>query len=185
MWVLPVSCGHSLRSHVQYQQSPRLGLTYGNRKRVATISQTRFSSWSLLDTIVVLWFSFGNNFHGLNLLYFGLVHSKSALFQTPSWFTEQRMSSLLTQMRISCIQCVNTCSNTDLLHCGTYRQISNISYTKSQNLKDTERTRFCSQTDKRTRWNQYTPLSTSLKRGYNDFPLVLWLSLHIILKPGV
>ena len=40
----------------------------------------------------------------------------------------------------------------------------------------TEQTRFCPQTDgridgqmdRRTRWNQYTPLSTSLKRGYND-----------------
>ena len=30
---------------------------------------------------------------------------------------------------------------------------------------DTERTRFCPQTDRRTRWYQYTPLSTSLKRG--------------------
>ena len=34
-------------------------------------------------------------------------------------------------------------------------------------VEDTERTRFCPQTDRRTRWNQYTPLSTSLKRGYN------------------
>ena len=33
-------------------------------------------------------------------------------------------------------------------------------------VEDTERTRFCPQTDRRTRWNQYTPLSTSLKRGY-------------------
>ena len=32
-------------------------------------------------------------------------------------------------------------------------------------VEDTERTRFCPQTDRRTRWNQYTPLSTSLKRG--------------------
>ena len=40
-------------------------------------------------------------------------------------------------------------------------------------VEDTERTRFCPQTDKRTdrrtdrrtRWYQYTPLSTSLKRG--------------------
>ena len=44
-------------------------------------------------------------------------------------------------------------------------------------VKDTERTRFCpqtdrwtdgqtdGQTDRRTRWYQYTPLSTSLKRG--------------------
>ena len=31
-------------------------------------------------------------------------------------------------------------------------------------VEDTERTRFCPQTDK---WYQYTPLSTSLKRGYN------------------
>ena len=30
---------------------------------------------------------------------------------------------------------------------------------------DTERTRFCPQTDIGTRWNQYTPLSTSLKLG--------------------
>ena len=34
-------------------------------------------------------------------------------------------------------------------------------------VEDTERTRFCPQTDRRTRWYQYTPLSTSLKRGYN------------------
>ena len=33
-------------------------------------------------------------------------------------------------------------------------------------FEDTERTRFCPQTDKRTRWNQYTPLSTLLKQGY-------------------
>ena len=51
-------------------------------------------------------------------------------------------------------------------------------------VEDTERTRFCPQmdrrtdgrTDRRTRWYQYTPLSTSLKRGYNDgeqiFPLL-------------
>ena len=32
-------------------------------------------------------------------------------------------------------------------------------------VEDTERTRFCPQTDGWTRWNQYTPLSTSLKRG--------------------
>ena len=32
-------------------------------------------------------------------------------------------------------------------------------------LEDTERTRFCPQTDRWTRWYQYTPLSTSLKRG--------------------
>ena len=32
-------------------------------------------------------------------------------------------------------------------------------------VEDTERTRFCPQTDRRTRWNQYTPASTSLKRG--------------------
>ena len=32
-------------------------------------------------------------------------------------------------------------------------------------VDDTERTQFCPQTDRRTRWNQYTPLSTSLKRG--------------------
>ena len=36
-------------------------------------------------------------------------------------------------------------------------------------VEDTERTRFCPQTDRRTnrrtRWNQYTPLSTSLKQG--------------------
>ena len=32
-------------------------------------------------------------------------------------------------------------------------------------LEDTEQTRVCPQTDRRTRWNQYTPLSTSLKRG--------------------
>ena len=42
-------------------------------------------------------------------------------------------------------------------------------------VEDTERTRFCPQTDRRTDgqmdrrtgWYQYTPLSTSLKRGYN------------------
>ena len=33
-------------------------------------------------------------------------------------------------------------------------------------VEDTERTLFCPQTDRRTRWYQYTPLSTSLKRGY-------------------
>ena len=32
-------------------------------------------------------------------------------------------------------------------------------------VEDTERTPFCPQTDRRTRWYQYTPLSTSLKRG--------------------
>ena len=32
-------------------------------------------------------------------------------------------------------------------------------------VEDKERTRFCPQTDRRTRWNQYTPHSTSLKRG--------------------
>ena len=32
-------------------------------------------------------------------------------------------------------------------------------------VEDTERTRFCPPTDRRTRWHQYTPLSTSLKRG--------------------
>ena len=31
-------------------------------------------------------------------------------------------------------------------------------------VEDTERTGFCPQTDRRTRWNQYTPLSTKLKR---------------------
>ena len=31
--------------------------------------------------------------------------------------------------------------------------------------EDTERTRFCPRTDRRTRWNQYTPPSTSLRRG--------------------
>ena len=39
----------------------------------------------------------------------------------------------------------------------------------------TERTRFCPQTDRqtdgRTMWNQYTLLSTSLKRGYNEVTL--------------
>ena len=35
-------------------------------------------------------------------------------------------------------------------------------------VEDTERTLFCPQTDRQTRrWNQYTPLSTSLRRGYN------------------
>ena len=33
-------------------------------------------------------------------------------------------------------------------------------------LEDTEWTWFFPQKDRRTRWNQYTPLSTSLKRGY-------------------
>ena len=32
-------------------------------------------------------------------------------------------------------------------------------------VEDTKRTRFCPQTDRRTRWFQYTPLSTSLKGG--------------------
>ena len=32
-------------------------------------------------------------------------------------------------------------------------------------VEDTERTRFCPQTDRRTRWYQYIPLSTSSKRG--------------------
>ena len=40
-------------------------------------------------------------------------------------------------------------------------------------VEDTERTRFCPQMDRRTRWYQYTPLSTSLKRGYNDPKLPL------------
>ena len=43
-------------------------------------------------------------------------------------------------------------------------------------VEDTERTWFCpqmdkrtdGQTDRRTRWYQYTPLSDSLKRGYNE-----------------
>ena len=38
-------------------------------------------------------------------------------------------------------------------------------------VEDTEWTRFCPRTDRQTdgqRWNQYTPLSTSLKGGYND-----------------
>ena len=41
-------------------------------------------------------------------------------------------------------------------------------------IEDTERTRFCPQTDRRTRWNQYTPVSTSLtewdlnKLGHSD-----------------
>ena len=35
-------------------------------------------------------------------------------------------------------------------------------------VEDTERTRFCAQTDRRTRWSQNTPLSTSLKRGYKN-----------------
>ena len=35
-------------------------------------------------------------------------------------------------------------------------------------VEGTERTRFCPQMDRRARWNQYTPLSTSLKRGYNE-----------------
>ena len=34
-------------------------------------------------------------------------------------------------------------------------------------VEDRELTRFCPQTDRRTRWYQYTPLSTLLKRGYN------------------
>ena len=32
-------------------------------------------------------------------------------------------------------------------------------------VENTERTGFCKQTDRWTRWNQYTPLSTSLKLG--------------------
>ena len=32
-------------------------------------------------------------------------------------------------------------------------------------VENTEQTRFCPQMDRRTRWNQYTPLSTLLKRG--------------------
>ena len=32
-------------------------------------------------------------------------------------------------------------------------------------VEDTERTRFCPQTDRQIRWYQYTPLSTLLKRG--------------------
>ena len=32
-------------------------------------------------------------------------------------------------------------------------------------VEDTERKRFCPQTDRRTKWNQYTPLSTLLKLG--------------------
>ena len=43
-------------------------------------------------------------------------------------------------------------------------------------VEDTARTRFCPQTDGRTdgrtTWNQYTPLSTSLKRGYTDICLI-------------
>ena len=33
-------------------------------------------------------------------------------------------------------------------------------------VEDTERTPFCPQTDRRTRWNQYTPLNY-VERGYN------------------
>ena len=49
-------------------------------------------------------------------------------------------------------------------------------------VEDTERTRFCPQTDRRTdrrtRWYQYTPLSTSLKRGFNYglMPSSHWLN---------
>ena len=42
-------------------------------------------------------------------------------------------------------------------------------------VEDTERTRFCPQTDRRTRWYQYTPLSTSLKRGYKNWFLIIHL----------
>ena len=34
-------------------------------------------------------------------------------------------------------------------------------------LEDSEQTRFCPQTARWTRWNQYTTFSTSLKQGYN------------------
>ena len=45
-------------------------------------------------------------------------------------------------------------------------------------VEDTERTRFCPQTDRRTRWNQYTPLSTSLKRGGGG-GIMTWWHPHI------
>ena len=35
-------------------------------------------------------------------------------------------------------------------------------------VEDTERTRFCPQTDRRTMWNQYTPFQLRWKRGYNN-----------------
>ena len=34
-------------------------------------------------------------------------------------------------------------------------------------VEDTERTRLCPQTDRRTRWNQCSPFSNALMRGYN------------------
>ena len=35
-------------------------------------------------------------------------------------------------------------------------------------VEDTERTRFCPQTDRRTRWNQYTPFQLRWSGGYNN-----------------
>ena len=48
-------------------------------------------------------------------------------------------------------------------------------------VEDTGRTRFCPQTDRRTRWNQYTPLSTSLKRGYKNLYTTNSLKLQRLL----
>ena len=35
-------------------------------------------------------------------------------------------------------------------------------------VEDTERTRFCPQTDRRTRWNQYTPFQLRWSGGYDN-----------------
>ena len=63
-------------------------------------------------------------------------------------------------------------------------------------IEDTERTWFCPQTDRQTdgqrdgqrdrrtdrrpRWYQYTPLSTSLKRGYDNIFQYHWISQAVI-----
>ena len=45
-------------------------------------------------------------------------------------------------------------------------------------VEDTEQTLFCPQTDRRTMWNQYTPLSTLLKLGYNKEAPPSWPYPH-------
>ena len=37
-------------------------------------------------------------------------------------------------------------------------------------VENTERTQFCPQTDRRTRWYQYTPFQLRWSRGYNKYP---------------
>ena len=58
---------------------------------------------------------------------------------------------------------------------------ANIKMDPMSIVEDTERTRFCPQTDRRTRWYQYTPLSTSLKRGYKYVSYILINIFFVVL----